>query len=387
MVRYSMNFNKYRQSLTNWNIRRFLSGRTHSLYDENAYHTYLVRRNLMMQFRRKCLSVVGVSSLVFASFVPFVMPAIAQDADCPTAADNYTIGFANLTEDIVFTQLVREGIEAAAEEAGNVEIVLADNRLDGATALANADNFITQGVDGVIEFQTDEAFGNVIMSRFRREGIPVIAIDIPMPGATFFGADNYFAGRLAGEALAEWVNENWDGDVDALMILELPQSGPIPAARMQGMEEGLQENIAVPVPEESIFRLDSKNTQEESFQVVSDTLPTIPDAEHVVAITINDGTALGVIAAAEAAGRADQIMVVGQGADPSGQEAIIAEDSRYLGATGYFAELYGFQIIPAMIALLECQPVDPAIYVEHVFINADNLCEYYPDAWAEFCAE
>ncbi|MFN8457790.1 MAG: hypothetical protein U0401_24565 [Anaerolineae bacterium] len=42
---------------------------------------------------------------------------------------------ANLTEDIVFTKLVREGIEAAAKEAGNIELVLADNKLDGATAL------------------------------------------------------------------------------------------------------------------------------------------------------------------------------------------------------------------------------------------------------------
>jgi len=151
----------------------------------------------------------------------------------------------------------------------------------------------------------------VIMSRFRREGMPVIAIDIPMPGATFFGADNYLAGRLAGEALGEWVNANWDGEANAMLVLELPQSGPIPAelpqsgpipaARMQGMEEGFQETVNTPVADEMIFRLDSKNTQEESFQVVSDTLPTIPDAEKIVAITINDGTALGVIAAAEAA--------------------------------------------------------------------------------------
>jgi len=192
--------------------------------------------------------------------MPLAPVTYAQAQDCPTAKDNYVIGFANLTEDIVFTQLVREGILAAAEEAGNVEIVLADNQLDGATALANADNFIAQGVDGVIEFQTDEAFGNVIMSRFRREGMPVIAIDIPMPGATFFGADNYLAGRLAGEALGEWVNANWDGEANAMLVLELPQSGPIPAARMQGMEEGFQETVNTPVADEMIFRLDSKNT-------------------------------------------------------------------------------------------------------------------------------
>ena len=253
---------------------------------------------------------------------------------CATAKDRYKIGFANLTEDIVFTQLVRQGIEEAAKQAGNIDLVLADNKLDGATAMANADNFILQGVDGVIEFQTDEKFGNVMMDKFRQKNIPVIAIDIPMPGATFFGADNYRAGYMAGEAASKWVKENWDGQVDAILVLELPQSGPIPAARMQGQVEGLQQNLATPVPDDMIFRLDSKNTQDEAFRVVSDTLPKIPDAKHVVAVHINEGTALGTIAAFEAAGRKDQLIAVSQGADPSGQDEMAKEGSRLLGSTG-----------------------------------------------------
>jgi ribose transport system substrate-binding protein len=306
---------------------------------------------------------------------------VPAEADCATKKDSYKIGFANLTEDIVFTQLVREGIEKAAADAGNVELVIADNKLDGATALANADNFILQGVDGVIEFQTDEKFGNVMMDKFRAEGIPVIAIDIPMAGATFFGADNYRAGYMAGEAAAEWVNENWDGQVDAVLSLDLPQSGPIPAARMQGQLEGLLDNLAGDPPaEDMIFHLDSKNTQDESFKVVSDTLPKIPNAEHIVGVHINDGTALGTIAALEAAGREDQAIVVAQGADPSAQVEWMKEGSIFLGDTAYFPERYGEYLIPAIIDALECKPLPPAIYVDHVFLTADNLCEYYPES-------
>jgi ribose transport system substrate-binding protein len=325
--------------------------------------------------------------LVLAALPAAPHTVVAQDGDCPTAKDQYVIGFANLTEDIVFTKLVREGLETTAAEMGNVELILADNRLDGATALSNTENFLTQGVDAIIHFQTDEAFGNVIMARARAAGVPVFAIDIPMPGATFFGADNYYAGQLAGEALAQWVNENWDGAADAMLVLELPQSGPIPAARMQGMEEAYQENVDTPIAEDMIFHLDSKNTQEEAFRVVSDTLPAISEDAKIVAVTINDGTALGTIAAVEAAGRAENVMVVGQNADPSGQEEMIKENSRYLGATGYFPENYGAQLLPRVIDALECRPVPPSIFVEHVFINADNLCEYYPESWPDFCAE
>ena len=86
--------------------------------------------------------------LMLAALPTAPQSAVAQEGDCPTLKTATTIGFANLTEDIVFTQLVREGLVAAAEELGNVELVLADNKLDGATALANTENFITQGVDG-----------------------------------------------------------------------------------------------------------------------------------------------------------------------------------------------------------------------------------------------
>jgi ribose transport system substrate-binding protein len=321
-------------------------------------------------------TVTVVETVVVKETVEVEVEAVAE---CATRQDNYKIGFANLTEDIVFTQLVREGIEQAAEEAGNIELVLADNKLDGATAMANADNFILQDVDGVIEFQTDEKFGNVMMDKFRAEGIPVIAIDIPMPGATFFGADNYRAGAMAGEAAADWVKENWEDQVDAILVLELPQSGPIPAARMQGQLEGVQNNIPNPVPEDMIFRLDSKNTQDEAFKVVSDVLPKIPDAERVVAVHINEGTALGTIAAFEAAGRADQLITVSQGADPSGRVEMVKDGSRHIGSTGYFPEDYGSYLIPAIIDALECQPLPPAIYVDHQFINKDNVCEFYPE--------
>ena len=300
------------------------------------------------------------------------------EAACATKKDKYKIGFANLTEDIVFTQLVGQGIKDEAKKAG-VDLVLADNKLDGATALANADNFILQGVDGVIEFQTDEKFGNVMMDKFRQEGIPVIAIDIPMPGATFFGADNYRAGSMAGEAAAKWVNANWDGKLDAVVSLDLPQSGPIPAARLQGQLEGLLNNVKTKPADDMIFHLDSKNTQDEAFRVVSDTLPKIPNARHVVGININEGTALGTIAAFEAAGRKEDIVVVAQGADPSGQDEMVKEGSRHLGSTGYFPEKYGTYLIPAMIDLLNCKSLPPSIYVDHVFISKDNLCKYYPE--------
>lgn len=290
----------------------------------------------------------------------------------------YKIGFANLTEDIPFAVRVREGIEEAAKKAGNVDLVTADNKLDGATALANADNFITQGVQGVIEFQTDEKFGKAIMDKMKAKNIPVIAIDIPMPGATFFGVDNPKAGRLAGEGLGKWVKKNWDGKVDALVMLELPQSGPVPAARMKGQRDGL-ESVIGKIPESKVKHLDSKNTLEQARTLMSDTLITLPGAKHIAVVCINDDTAAGAIAAAETAGRKNDIAVVAVDASERGREQIRKPGSPQIGSTASFPEKYGEKILPRLIEALEGKPLPEKFYTTHEFLTKDNVDKFYPN--------
>ena len=287
------------------------------------------------------------------------------------------IGFANLTEDIPFAVRVREGIEKAAK-ANNVELVTADNKLDGATALANADNFITQSVQGVIEFQTDEKFGKVIMQKFSAKNIPVIAIDIPMPGATFFGVNNPVAGQMAGKGLGEWVKKNWNGQVDALVMLELPQSGQIPAARLKGQRDGL-ESIIGKIPENKVKHLDSKNTLEEARKLMTDTLTTLPNAKHIAVVCINDDTAAGAIAAAEAAGRKNQIAVVAVDASDRGREEIRKAGSPQIGSTASFPETYGEKIVPALLKAIKGEKLPPELYTNHEFLTKDNVDKFYPN--------
>ncbi|WP_260855334.1 hypothetical protein [Mesorhizobium amorphae] len=82
-------------------------------------------------------------------------------------------------------------------------MTIADNRLDGPTALANAQSFVQRSVDYVIEFQTDVNFGPQVMNVFNQDGVKVAAIDIPMAGATFFGANNPKSGFMGGSYLGQ----------------------------------------------------------------------------------------------------------------------------------------------------------------------------------------
>ena len=104
--------------------------------------------------------------------------------------------------------------------------------------MKNAELLIRDGVDLVIEFQTDEAVAPAIASKYHEANIPLIAIDIPHPGATYFGANNYEAGLLAGRHLARWARRQWGGAVDEILLLELARAGLLPAARVRGVLAG-----------------------------------------------------------------------------------------------------------------------------------------------------
>lgn len=291
----------------------------------------------------------------------------------------YKIGYANLDDSIAFCQLVKESIQENCDIL-DIELVTADNKLDGPTALANAESFILQEVDGVIEFQSDAKFAEVIMDKFNENNIPVVAVDIPHPGATFFGVNNYHVGRLAGEALAQWVNSNWDGAADTLISLELPQSGELVMQRSNGMYDGFMENVKNPVPDDMIFREDSHHTQEESKRVVDDLLPKIDKDAKIVVLCVQDMAALGAIAALETAGRQGNASVVAQNCGPEAVNELVRPGTCMFGSTGYFPEHYGDKMIPTMLNLIEGKDVPEEVFVDNTFVTIDNLFDFYPEA-------
>jgi ribose transport system substrate-binding protein len=287
-------------------------------------------------------------------------------------ARHFKIGFANLNERDPFPIEVRRGLERAAREAGTIDLVLADNQLSAEVALEVAGRFIAQGVDLMIEYQIDEQAGSRIMERFQAAGIPVIAVDIPMVGATFFGVDNYRAGYLAGEALGRWLQATWDGKLDRLIILEEPRAGALPAARIQGQVDGLQSVIG-PVPEEKQLRLNSGNTSDISQAQVYSALKTLPPAQRLAVISFNDDVAMGALLAARQLDREADVVIIGQGADRRVREELRRPGTRIIGSTAFQPELYGEMLIPLALKILDGQPVPPAVYMEHVFVPAAGL--------------
>ncbi len=288
---------------------------------------------------------------------------------------HYKIGFAGLSEQVPFAVEVRRGLEQAAKEYSSIDLVIADNDLSGDKAIQIAERFIEQKLDLVIEYQIDENVGNFLLNRFHQNNIPVIAVDIPIVGATYFGVDNYQAGLLAGKALADWILSYWYGKVDYVFVLEEKRAGPLPAARIQGQIHGLEQRLEILVDEQKVL-LDSGNTTKRSFEQTLNALNQIESDAKIAVLCFNDDAALGALAAFKKLNREDRAAIVGQGADGLMRQKIKDQVPSIVGSTAFMPEQYGKGIIELALKIINQEAVPPAIYIQHRFIDKKSINDF-----------
>lgn len=294
------------------------------------------------------------------------------------AEEKIRVGFANINERGSFGKMVLQNMKDTALERG-YELIAVDNNSDGATAVANADTLLSMDIDYMIEFNVDTSVAPVIMEKFNAAEIPVVAIDIRHEGATFFGANNEFAGTLAGETAGDWINANWGGEVDYVVLIIQPVSGPAVAPRVAMFPQGLR-NKGISVEDSMVVEIDGQNDAQFTQARFADFLLAHPEAKKVAVATINDVAASGVYAAAEIANRADQVVLVSQNATADFVEPMYAVEGKtnWIASIAYFPNRYGefvFNIIDKMVAGEE---TEETYYIDHIAITWDNIKEWYP---------
>jgi ribose transport system substrate-binding protein len=132
------------------------------------------------------------------------------------------------------------------------------------------------------------------------------------------------------------------------------------------------------LPSEKTRHIDCGNTSAISEKGVAQLLETIPDSHHIAIISFNDEAGLGALRAARHSRRESDVVIVGQGADRLVRGEIRDPQSRLTGSTAYMPERYGEKLMDLAVKILNGEPAPPAVYMNHVFINADNIDRYYP---------
>ena len=275
-----------------------------------------------------------------------------------------------------FTRVVTESLLQAAEN-GRVEIVPLNNKASAGIALENAEFLVAERVDLAVVFFGDQSVADALSARFLNANIPMIAIDVPYPGAIYFGANNYHAGLLAGHYMGQWARANWKDKTPTFLLIGYPRAGPLPQARIRGMLTGIRE-IWKAKEQFQFINLDSVGDFSSSYEAVRNYL-SHADACHTMIGAVNDPAALGALRAFEDAGQSSQCAVMGQNAELEVRRELRRSGSRVIGSVAYFPERYGSGIIALAKRILAGGHVPRAVVTKHILVTSENLDRLYPN--------
>jgi ribose transport system substrate-binding protein len=288
----------------------------------------------------------------------------------------HRIGYAAQGQDSSFPAEVYRGLVSAAE-AAQAELLVVDNRYDPKVAVRNANYLIREQVELVIEFQTDDAAAPAIAAQYLEARIPLIAIDIPHPGATYFGANNYEAGVIGGRSLGRWARKRWAGEVSEILLIGISRAGPLPQTRIQGMLAGIREMLTIPEGRR-VTTLDGDGQFSVALEKVRKYLRTAK-GKRILVGAANDPSGLGALRAFQEAGRAADCIIVGQNCEPEARMELRKKNSSFMGSVAYFPEKYGDGLIRLALDILARKPVPPAVFMKHQLVTPDNIDQIYPN--------
>jgi len=329
---------------------------------------------------RTCLNKVTVfrilDTLVEKKLIDRVGPRGYRSRLQPILEKRYRIGYASQSSVVPFTSVVTDSMVEAAY-AANVDLFVLNNSYSPTMALRNADRFIAEGVNLVIESQISTKVAATLTAKFSAAGIPYIALDIPHPGANYFGADNYKAGKIAGQYLGQWAARQWDAEVDQIVFAETDAAGHSLDTRLTGMYDGILK-VLPDCRHAPVFHYSTKGHFENALDTFRRHI-RLHGARRILVGAVNDPTALGALQAFREFGAEENCAVAGQGACLEAREEMRRRETRFVCSVAYFPETYGNRVIRLALDILNGRRVPPAVFTDHELVTPFNVDKVYPN--------
>ncbi|HEV2215040.1 MAG TPA: substrate-binding domain-containing protein, partial [Terracidiphilus sp.] len=282
-------------------------------------------------------------------------------------------GLAVQSAEMPFSVAVAQSVTAAAAAAG-VEIFLLDNRQDPDAAIRNARELVERRIDLALEFQVEESVAPHVAHIFKQAEIPLVAIDVPHPNATYFGVDNFEVGYVAGECLARHAQRTWHGRVDWILGVGFSEAGSFVEGRITGAFEGIRQKLPE-LSTDRYVRLEGRGMREPSRTAIAAFLRGRAKGQRILVATATDLSALGVLDAALDTGRNAEFAIVGQDCIPEVLGHLRAGKSAIVGSVSHEVETYGPRLIQLGISLLRGHTVPPYNYVRHRLVTTETLAD------------
>jgi ribose transport system substrate-binding protein len=328
--------------------------------------------------------VVTVALLVGACAVPDAAPTPTPAPTATPAVNPYDgpgavagsgsgvkIGYVSYGDTVPFVKSVSDGIAEQVAVAG-AQLVPCDAELNADKVRPCLKQLTEAGVQGVILFQLliDPADACAELPA----SMPVIAVEYEHPcQKAYVGADDVTGGEIAGKAVGAYAKANWDCTYDALVTLDSSSAPERAGRRLTGLRDGFGSVCEL---KNELYQA-TADREDSAQKAVAGVLDSLPAANRIIVVGINDDGILGALAAAGAAGRNAAVFVSGQGGDPRVLDLIRA-DGQYIGDAGYRPERYGRTIVPALLDAIAGKSVPSPLMLVPVWLDATTIGTFYP---------
>lgn len=308
-------------------------------------------------------------------------PADTPDNE-PAPSDGektYKIGLMLYSSADEATTTIMNGVKSAAEAAG-VELVIGENGGDATKTGALLQTMFSQEVDAIIDATWDASVGITNSQQCKEKGIPLVTCDVEYDEyAHLVGANNYGSGQINGEYVADWVETNWDGEIEYVLAMYYFAGGEGVKARLDGCFDVLEERGLLP-DEDHVIWQDNNGTTDKSKTITTDFLTAHPDASKIYIITNNDSGALGAYNAVMTMGREADCLITSYNADSFALEHLATvPESCWQGTVNFNLGGYGDLAVPALLEILETGEDNIAheLNTESFVVDRSNIGEYY----------
>lgn len=282
----------------------------------------------------------------------------------------YTFGYTCMDGTNPFFVALEKTIREQVEANGDT-LITTDPANDVSLQITQIEDMITQGIDAIF-LNPAEAEGILpALDMLKEAGIPIINFDTQVADlsycVSYTGSDNYNAGFVCGEDLVKKAPNG-----GKIIVLDSPTMNSI-VDRTSGFLAAIEGKGF-----DIVAQQDAKGNLEQAMTISEDLLQANSD---VVAIFGgNDPTALGALAAANAAGLKD-VMIYGVDGSPD-IKAELATGTSLIEGTGAQSPInIAKKSVEIMYKYLAGEKVDATYPVDTFLITSDNVADYGTDGW------
>lgn len=278
-------------------------------------------------------------------------------------------GATYMTMNNPFFIALNDGIKSIVEANGD-SLVTLDPALDQNKQISQIEDLIAQKVDAIFLNPVDWKGVKPALDAAKKAGIPIINVDAPVFDEDLVdcivASDNYNAGVLvAQDVMSKLKSAN-------VVLLEHPTAKSA-IDRTKSFEDTVKDK-----PEYKIVAKQSSNGQLEQAMPVMENIIQAQKKIDVV-MGLNDPTALGALAALQAANRDKDVLIYGVDGAPDAKKMV--KEGKMTGTAAQSPKGIGKTAAETIYKILNGEKIEKKIFVPVTLITKENVDQFGVDGW------